>query len=128
METTTIEVTFAKRTDAQVQGKVATAHPDVPKVTATLDFSELSDIEVLQWAQRGVIISMQSKLDSGTITLESLSGKVIKVPKPGDRKRLSDGDKIRKLVAQILGKEVKDVTDAEMVAVLGKATGSITEE
>jgi len=128
MELTTIEVTFAKRTEAQVQAKMATSHADVPKVTATLDFSELSELEVLQWAQRGVIISMQSKLDSGTITLASLSGKVIKVPKPGDRKRLSDTDKIKKMVATILGVDVKDITPEQLAAVLGKAMGGATPD
>lgn len=128
METTTIKVTFAKRTEAQVQAKVATSHPDVPKVECTLDFGRLTDTEILQWAQRGVVISMQSKLDSGTITLDSLRDKVIEVPKPGDRKRLSDTDKIKKLVAGILGKDVKDITDAEMLAVLGKATAALSTE
>jgi hypothetical protein len=87
-----------------------------------LDFSKLTDTEVLMWAQRGVVISLQSKLDSGTITLASLEG-TVEVPKPGDRKRLTDGDKVRKMVATLLGKEVKDVTDAEVMETLTKAMG-----
>lgn len=121
---TSIEVTFAKRTAAQVEAKVATSHPDVPKVTTTLDFSALTDEEILQWAQRGVVISLQSKLDSGSITLESLAGSVA-VPKPGDRKRMSDAGKIKKLVATLLGCKVDEVTPEQMVAVLGKATAGL---
>lgn len=128
METTTIKVTFAKRTEAQVQAKVATSHPDVPKVECTLDFGRLTDVEILQWAQRGVVISMQSKLDSGTITLDSLRDKVIEVPKPGDRKRLSDTDKIKKMVATILGIEVKDITQEQLAEVLGKAMAPTTQD
>lgn len=128
METTTIKVTFAKRTEAQVHAKVATSHPDVPKVECTLDFGKLTDTEILQWAQRGVVISMQSKLDSGTITLDSLRDKTIEVPKPGDRKRLSDTDKIKKMVATILGIEVKDITPEQLAAVLGKAMAPTTSD
>ena len=122
METTKIDVTFAKRTEAQIEAKLATSHPDVPKVTTTLDFSKLTDTEILQWAQRGVVISLQSKLDSGTITLDSLKG-TVEVPKPGDRKRLTEADKVRKLVATLLGKDAKDVTDEEVMATLQKAMG-----
>lgn len=121
METTTIQVTFAKRTAEQVEAKLATSHADVPKVTCTLDFGKLTDEEILQWAQRGVVISLQSKLESGSLTLKS--GDVIEVPKPGDRKRLSEADKMRKLVAGILGIEVKDVTDEQVMSTLMKAMG-----
>lgn len=122
MNVTTIEVTFAKRTEEQIAAKVPSSSPDVPKATVTLDFGKLTEEEVLQWAQRGVVIAVQSKLDSGALTLAGL-GKVYEVPKPGDRKRKSDTDKVRELVAKLLGKEPKDLTDEEVMTTLQKALG-----
>lgn len=123
MNVTTIEVEFAKRTEEQIKAKMATSHADVPKAKCTLDFGKLTEEEILQWAQRGVVISVQSKLDSGALKLEDLAGKVYEVPKPGDRKRKSDTDKVRELVAKLLGKEPKDLTDEEVMQTLAKALG-----
>jgi hypothetical protein len=111
MNITTIEVSFKKRTEQQVADKVALNDAAVPTVKTTYDFSELTEEQVLQWAVRGVTIHIQAQLKSGALTDNDLDNKTFKVPEPGDRKRLTIDDKFDRLIADVLGINVKDLTD-----------------
>jgi hypothetical protein len=106
-----IEVTFKKRTEQQVADKVALNDAAVPTVKTTYDFSDLTEEQILQWAVRGVTIHIQAQLKSGAITDNDLDNKTFKVPEPGDRKRLTIDDKFDRLIADVLGINVKDLTD-----------------
>jgi hypothetical protein len=92
-------------------------------VKVTYDFSGLSQDEVLEWACRGIDITLQSKLRSGGVKVEDVNDKVWNVPKPGDRKRLSEADKVRKMVATLLGLKVEEVTDEQVMQVINRVMG-----
>jgi hypothetical protein len=111
MNTTSVEVTFKKRTAAQVEAKVALNDTSVPTVKTTYDFSALTEEQILQWAVRGVTIHVQAQMKSGTLKDDALDNKTFKVPEPGDRKRLTIDDKFDRLIADVLGINVKDLTD-----------------
>jgi hypothetical protein len=123
MNITTVEVTFKKRTSQQVLDKVALNDADVPTVKTTYDFSALTEKQVLQWAVRGVTIHVQAQIKSGALKDDALDDKTFKVPEPGDRKRLTDGDKLRRLVAELLGKKVELVTDEDIITITKRITG-----
>lgn len=120
MELTKLAVTFKKRTDAQVEAKVALSDPTVPEFACELDFSDLTEEEVLLWAARGVKIHIQAQIKSGA--LKDVP-EVFKVPKSGDRQRTAPEDKIRKLVAGLLGKEISELTDDEVLTTINKVMG-----
>jgi hypothetical protein len=115
----TIEVSFKKRTAAQLIAGIKLDSPDVATVTTTYDYSNLTEEEILQWAQRGVTIHIQSKIKSGALTEDDLANKTYSVPSPGERKRLTVKDNIRRLVAKSLGVPVEDVTDDMLMEVMG---------
>jgi hypothetical protein len=96
MNTNTVEVTFKKRTTQQVADKVALNDASVPTVKTTYDFSALTEEQILQWAVRGV-------------------------PEPGDRKRLTVEDKIRRLVADILKIKISEVTREQIALITRQA-------
>lgn len=118
MNTTTIEVTFKKRTAEQVAAKVALNDASVPTVKTVYDFSNLTEEQILAWAVRGVTIHVQAQIKSGAIKESDLDNATFTVPEPGDRKRLAVADKVVRLVAEILKKEVKDVTQEDVDKVL----------
>lgn len=117
METMNINSEFSFRVNKDQTKEQATT------VKVTYSFNNLSMEEILEWAARGIDITVQSKLRSGGLKVEELNGKVYNVPKPGDRKRLSEADKVKKLVATLLGKDVKDVTDEEMLTTINRVLG-----
>lgn len=119
----TIKVSFKKRTAQQVADKVALSDAAVPTVSTTYDFSKLSDEQILQWALRGVTIHVQAGLKSGAIKDVDLDDKVFEVPAPGDRKRLTDEDKLRRLVGQLMGKDEKNVTTEDILLITKRITG-----
>lgn len=118
MEEKTLKVSFKKRTEQQVKDGVKLNDADVPTVTTTYDFSKLTDTQILQWAQRGVTIHIQSQIKSGALKESNLLNATFEVPEPGDRKRLSTEDKITRLVADLLKKNVADVTPEDITAIL----------
>jgi hypothetical protein len=118
-----IEVTFKKRTAQQVTDKVTLNDSAVPTVKTTYDFSDLTEEQVLMWAVRGVTIHVQAQMKSGALKDDALDNKTFKVPEPGDRKRLTDTDKLRRLVAELLKKEEKDVTLQDIMDVTKRITG-----
>lgn len=120
MELTKLKVTFKKRTSEQVESKVALSDPSVPEFGCELDFSKLSEEQVLLWAARGVKIHMQAALKSGQLKEVP---EVFVVPESGDRQRVSEGDKIRRLVAGLLGKKVEELTDLEVQQAISMALG-----
>jgi hypothetical protein len=89
----------------------------------TYDVSGLSPEELGEWACRGIDIALQGKLRSGSVKYEDVNNKTYVVPKPGDRKKLSESDKIRKMIATLLGKDVSDLTDAEVLETVSKVMG-----
>jgi hypothetical protein len=93
------------------------------KVSVEYDISGLTNEELQEWAARGIDITLQSKLRSGNVKVEDVNGKTWAVPKPGDRKRLSEGDKVRKMVASLLGKKLEEVTDEEVMTVINRVMG-----
>jgi hypothetical protein len=111
MNTNTVEVTFKKRTTQQILDKVALNDADVPTVKTTYDFSNLTEEQVLQWAVRGVTIHIQAQMKSGALKENALDNATFKVPEPGDRKRLTIDDKFDRLIADVLGINVKDLTN-----------------
>lgn len=115
MELKKLNVSFRKRTAEQIEAKVKLNDATVPEFNVELDFSELDEEQVLLWAARGIIIHIQSQQKSGKLG-ENITKYV--VPKSGDRARLSDTDKARRLVAALLKKDVAEVTDQEVLAVL----------
>ena len=118
MKYTMIEASFAKRTEQQIAAKVKSSDPSVPKFEGILDFSKLSEPEVLDWARRGVTIAIQSRLDSGALDLKENFW--YEVPKPADRARLSPEDKLRRLIAEFLKIEIEEVTDEQIKQVSAK--------
>lgn len=117
METTFVTSEFSYR-DSKDQDKSA-----AKTVKVNYDLSGLSESEVVEWAMRGIDITVQSKLRSGSLKYEDVHNKTYVVPKPGDRKRLSESDKIKKMIATLLGKKVEDVTDDEVLATITKVMG-----
>lgn len=120
MELKKLAVTFKKRTESQIEAKVALSDPSVPEFACELDFSDLTEEEVLLWAARGVKIHIQAQIKSGA--LKDVP-EVFKVPKSGDRQRTAPEDKIRKLVAGLLGKEISELTDEEVLTTINKVMG-----
>jgi hypothetical protein len=121
MNTNTVEVTFKKRTTQQVADKVALNDASVPTVKTTYDFSALTEEQILQWAVRGVTIHVQAQMKSGALKDDALDNKTFKVPEPGDRKRLTVEDKIRRLVADILKIKISEVTREQIALITRQA-------
>lgn len=123
MNTTSITVTFKKRTAQQIADKVALNDTAVPTVKTTYDFSKLTEEQILAWAVRGVTIHIQAAIKSGALKESDLDDKTFEVPEPGDRKRLTDGDKLKRLVAQLMNIDEKDVTLQNILDVTKRITG-----
>lgn len=99
-------------------------------VTTTLDFSDLSNDDIIELASATVIINqLQTKLRSGSLKLEEVSGKEYKVRKPGTRS-VDDSAKVEAFKAEfqkITGLEIDDEQARKLMKVV-KAKAAKNDE